>query len=96
MLLTYLLQTKSFMKNGVFWDVAPCRSCVNRRLEGTHLQDRKMRERETSTSRWLNPDCLGEKPVTNRLNYGTTMRNFYSFINSSTALCWALASSSVS
>jgi hypothetical protein len=29
------------MKNAVFWDVAPCRSCVNRRFEGTyhlHLQ----------------------------------------------------------
>jgi hypothetical protein len=29
------------MKNAVFWDVAPCRSCVNRRFGGTyrlHLQ----------------------------------------------------------
>jgi hypothetical protein len=24
------------MKNAVFWDVAPCRSCVNRRFGGTH------------------------------------------------------------
>jgi hypothetical protein len=25
------------MKNAVFWDVAPCRSCVNRRFGGTYL-----------------------------------------------------------
>jgi hypothetical protein len=46
------------MKNAVFWDVAPCRSCVNRRFGGTyrpHLQDRKLRERGTSVSRWLQP-----------------------------------------
>jgi hypothetical protein len=44
------------MKNAVFWDVAPCRSCVNRRLGGTYrlyLQGRKFRARETSVSRWL-------------------------------------------
>jgi hypothetical protein len=43
-------------KNAVFWDVAPCRSCVNRRFRGTyvlHLQGRKIRERGTSVSRWL-------------------------------------------
>jgi hypothetical protein len=31
------------MKNAVFWDVAPCRSCVNRRFRGTyrlHLEGR--------------------------------------------------------
>jgi hypothetical protein len=41
------------VKNDVFWDVAPCRSCVNRRFGGTyrlHLQGRKIRERETSMS----------------------------------------------
>jgi hypothetical protein len=26
------------MKNAVFWDVAPCRSCVNRRFGGTYRQ----------------------------------------------------------
>jgi hypothetical protein len=39
------------MKNAVFWDVEPCRSCVNRRFVGTyllHLQGRKIRERGTS------------------------------------------------
>jgi hypothetical protein len=36
------------MKNVVFWDVAPCKSCVNRRFGGTYrlnLQGRKIRER---------------------------------------------------
>jgi hypothetical protein len=45
------------MKNIVFWDVAPCRSCeLNRRFGVTyrlHLQGRKIRERGTSVSRWL-------------------------------------------
>jgi hypothetical protein len=44
------------IKNAVFWDVAPCRSCVNRRFGGKyrlHLQGRKIRERGTSVSRWL-------------------------------------------
>jgi hypothetical protein len=38
-------------KNTVFWDVTPCRSCVNRRFGGTyrlHLQGRKIREQGTS------------------------------------------------
>jgi hypothetical protein len=44
------------MNNAIFGDVAPCRSCVNRRFGGTchlHLQGRKNRERGTSVSRWL-------------------------------------------
>jgi hypothetical protein len=48
------------MKNAVFWDVAPCRYCVNRHFRGTyclHLQGRKknvkIREQGTSVSRWL-------------------------------------------
>jgi hypothetical protein len=43
-----------YIKNAVFWDVVPCRSCVNRRFEGTyrlHLQGRKIRERGTCLSR---------------------------------------------
>jgi hypothetical protein len=40
-----LLRNKDVtMKNAVFWDVMPCRSCVNRRFGGTyrlHLQGRK-------------------------------------------------------
>jgi hypothetical protein len=42
-------------KNAVFWDVSPCRSCVNRCFEGTyrfHLQGRKIRERGTNVSSW--------------------------------------------
>jgi hypothetical protein len=45
-----------FLKNAVFWNVAPRRSCVNRRFGGTyrlHFQGRKIRERGTSVSRWL-------------------------------------------
>jgi hypothetical protein len=37
------------MKNAVFWDVAPCRSCVNRRFGGTYrlrLQGRKSASEE--------------------------------------------------
>jgi hypothetical protein len=44
------------MENAVFWDVALCRSCVNRRFGGTyrlHLQGRKIRERGTSCSHLL-------------------------------------------
>jgi hypothetical protein len=42
--------------NSVFWDVAPCRYFVNRRFGGTYrlnLQGRRIRERGTSVSRWL-------------------------------------------
>jgi hypothetical protein len=45
------------MKETVFWHMAPCRYCVNRRFGGTyclHLQDRrkkKIRKRGTSVSR---------------------------------------------
>jgi hypothetical protein len=44
------------VKNVVFWDVAPCRSYVNRRFGGTYrlqLRGRKMSERGTSLRRWL-------------------------------------------
>jgi hypothetical protein len=55
-------------KNAVFWDVAPCRYCVNRRFGGTyglHLQGRNIRERETSVNRWLQT----ESPVENTQLY---------------------------
>jgi hypothetical protein len=45
--------TAVIMKNAVLWDVAPCRSCVNRRFGGTYrlrIQGRKIREQG---SRWL-------------------------------------------
>jgi hypothetical protein len=46
------------MKNAVFWDVALCTSCVNRRFGGTYrlnLQGRKIRELHTTAtcSRWF-------------------------------------------
>jgi hypothetical protein len=44
------------MKNSVFWDVPPCESCVNRRFGGMYrlcLLGRKIRDRGTSLSRWL-------------------------------------------
>jgi hypothetical protein len=58
--------TAVIMKNVVFWDVAPCRSCLNRRLGGTyrlHFLGRKIRERGTSVSRWgsLWFSCLSEQ-----------------------------------
>jgi hypothetical protein len=46
------------MKNVVFWDVAPYRSCVSRCFGGLyrlHLQGRKIGELGTSVSRWLQP-----------------------------------------
>jgi hypothetical protein len=50
------LFTAVTMKNAVFWDVAPCRSYVSRHFWGTyclHLVGRKIRERGTCVSRWL-------------------------------------------
>jgi hypothetical protein len=51
-----ILQTRSGMKNVVFWDVAPCRYCVNRRfwrMYRLHHHGRKIRERGASVSTWL-------------------------------------------
>jgi hypothetical protein len=47
--------TTNSLKNAVFWDVGPCRWCMNRRFGGKyrlHLQDIKICERKTSVSRW--------------------------------------------
>jgi hypothetical protein len=44
------------MKSVVFWDVALCRSGVDRHFGGTyrlHLQGSKIRKRSTSVGRWL-------------------------------------------
>jgi hypothetical protein len=44
------------MKNATFWDMVPCRSFVNRLFGRTyrlHLQGRKIGERGTSVSGWL-------------------------------------------
>jgi hypothetical protein len=61
------------MKNAIFWDVVPCRSCVNRRFGGTyrlHLQGRKTCEQGTSVSRWLQ----AEPPVKNTQLYNNRKR----------------------
>jgi hypothetical protein len=63
------------LKNAVFWDVAPCKFCVKRRLEGTyrlHLQGRKIRERGTSVSRWLQSAVL-----TTTRSYTSSWRSVY-------------------
>jgi hypothetical protein len=60
----YKLEYCSDLKNAVFWDVAPCTSCMNWRLGGTfrlHLQGRKIRERETSVSRWWTSVHIGSR-----------------------------------
>jgi hypothetical protein len=52
----YFMQTYYLTKNAVFWDVAPCRSCVNQCFGGTyhlHLKSRKIGDRGTSMSRLL-------------------------------------------
>jgi hypothetical protein len=57
----------------IFMDVALCRSWVNRCFRGTyrlHLQGRKLRERGTSVSRWLQT----EPPVGNNQLYIRTGR----------------------
>jgi hypothetical protein len=49
------------MKNAVYWDVAPCRSCVNRRFGGMyrlHLQGIKISERGISVSRRLKMEAI--------------------------------------
>jgi hypothetical protein len=60
--------TAATVKDAVFWDVATCRSCVNRRFGGTcrlHPQVRKIHQQGTSFSRWLQT----EPPVENRQLY---------------------------
>jgi hypothetical protein len=57
--------TAATMKNSAFWDVEPCRSCVNGRFGETyrlHLQGTKIRERGTSVSRWLQTDSFQKDP----------------------------------
>jgi hypothetical protein len=52
--------TAATMKNADFWDVALCRSCVNRRFGGMyrlHVHGRKTRELGTSVSRWLQSEA---------------------------------------
>jgi hypothetical protein len=67
-LLRYEVFTAVTVKNFLFWDVALCTSYVNRRFGGTyrlHLHVRKIRERGTRVSRWLQT----ESPVGNNQLY---------------------------
>jgi hypothetical protein len=46
------VSTAMTMKNAVFWDVAPCRYCINRRFRGTyrlHLQGRRKIEKKSAS-----------------------------------------------
>jgi hypothetical protein len=55
------MKNEKILKNVVFWDVALCRSCINRRFGGTyrlHLQGRRIRERGSSVSKWLHTEKL--------------------------------------
>jgi hypothetical protein len=61
------------LKNAVFWNVAPCRSCVNRRFGITyrlHLQSRRIRQRGISVDRWLQSLWVSENNVLRRI-FGT-------------------------
>jgi hypothetical protein len=74
---TFEVFTSVTMKNAVFWDMGPCRSCVNRRFGGTyrlHLQGRKICERGTSVSRWLESAVYPENEIDTFLrNVGSHM-----------------------
>jgi hypothetical protein len=77
------------MKNAVFWDVAPCRSCVNRRFGGTyrlHLQGRIIRGRGTNVSRCSHlcayeNNSLWEKPELIVLRYAYIKAKAFRFCN---------------
>jgi hypothetical protein len=60
------------VEEAVFWDVAPCRSCVNWRFGGTyrlHLHGRKLRDRETSVSKWLQTIFWDVRPCRSSVNW---------------------------
>jgi hypothetical protein len=62
------------LKNVIFWNVAVCRSCVNRHFGGTyhlHLQGRKIHEWGTSMSRQLQT----EPPIGNNQLYKNRERD---------------------
>jgi hypothetical protein len=69
------------MKNAVFWDVAPCRSCVNRRFGGTYrlrLHGRKIRERGT---RYVPPKRRFTQDLHGATSQNTTFLTFlHSFL----------------
>jgi hypothetical protein len=76
--------TAATIKNAIFWDVAPCRSCVNRRFGGTyplHLQGRKIRQRETTSyllvpcSQILYPEDGGDTFIWSVSSHKSTWRH---------------------
>jgi hypothetical protein len=74
---------KTCMKNAVFWDVALCRSCVNRRSRGKyrlHLQGRKILERGTSVSRWQLTAAVPPKSRPTQDLHGATSQRATFFI----------------
>jgi hypothetical protein len=81
----YDFQTKGYhLKNFVFSDVAPCRSCVNRRfgwMHRLHLQFRRIRERTTSVNKWLQPSAHADSSLEairsseTSVHIGTTRRH---------------------
>jgi hypothetical protein len=74
------------LKNAVFWDVAPCRSCVSRRFGGTyrlHFQGRKIRERGISVSKCLQTAQITPSAYVLPLGRDT---NFHCCVNIQTGL----------
>jgi hypothetical protein len=60
---TWLIFNKVGLEECCLWDVALCRSWVNRRFGGKyrlHLQCRKIREQGASVSRWLHLNACTE------------------------------------
>jgi hypothetical protein len=75
------MQCYVLLKDFVFWDVAPCRSCVSLRFGGTyrlHLQGRKIREWGISMGRWLR--CVPPKCRLTQHLHGTTSQKTEFFI----------------
>jgi hypothetical protein len=68
-------------KNAVFWDVAPCRYCVNRRFEGTyrlHLQGIRIpqarNQREQVAADWVTSRKLSLQPPAHA---GSSLADFF-------------------
>jgi hypothetical protein len=73
---TLKVRSQKSIKSAVFWDVMPCRSCVNRRFGGTyrlHFQGRNIRERGTRVSRWLQTELSLHPPA----NAGSSLADIF-------------------
>jgi hypothetical protein len=75
------------MENAVFWEVRPCRYCVNRRFGGSylHLEVREIRERGTRLSRWLQRYVPAKRRLTQYLHCATFFKRRTSLQNKETA-----------